>query len=170
MTASKIYLKLKNYFDKNEIYYKPYKKEKVLRLSASLGASAKDEQAYILIHIACEDFFVSINACLEQSADEKSCAKVMEYLTRVNYTLKNGCFCIDLRDGEISFNSSLNCIDRETLSDDLISIFLSTPHVMFNHYYAGLMDVMSGKKTPEEAVSELYDNDNDEGCFCGCGH
>ena len=99
MTASKIYKGFKTYLDNyGHNYYKPYKEEKVLQLSATLNSTPNDESTNIVILIKCDDFFAEITAYLEHSADEKSCAGVMEYLTRVNYNLKQGNFCIDLRD------------------------------------------------------------------------
>jgi len=91
----------------------------------------------------------------------------MEYLMRINCNLKNGCFIINLDNGEICLRSNLNLFEREMLSDILIGLTLAGPRYIFNYYYKGLLDVMSGEKTPEQAANEIL-RCKHESCSCGC--
>jgi len=164
-TKTKVYRWVKDFLDRNEFYYEKDDKNKAL----CMGAPLTDKENSIAMVISCDEMHLGIKACFEHFADKKSHKNVMEYLMRVNYHLTNGCFVIDLDDGEVSFRTSLNLFEREMLSDDLIGLTLTGPLAMFNYYYKGLLYVMSGEKSPEEAVSEIFGSDN-ESCSCGCEH
>ena len=164
-TKAKNYRRFKNYLDKNGFDYKKDDAKKELRMVVPLS----DNENSIIIQISCDDFFVEVNACFEHFADESVRKEVMEYLMRINYRLKNGCFVINLDDGEISLRSNLNCFERDSLSDDLIGLTIAGPRFMYNYYYKGLLDVMSDKKSPEKAVFEISVRDT-ESCSCGCDH
>ena len=164
-TKTKIYRWVKKYLDKEKAYYKKDDVKKELQTVAFLD----DNENSIIMIISCHEMLVEIDACFEHFADEKSRINVLEYLMRINSNLKNGCFIINLENGEICLRSNLNTFDRETLSDDLIGLTLAGPRFIFNYYYKGLLDVMSGKKSPEQAANEILRR-NHESCSCGCEH
>ena len=87
------------------------------------------------------------------SADKDSVAKASEYLTRVNYGLRNGNFELDFRDGEIRYKVFCRSGDI-TLSDRQITDSFVLPIVEFDTYGNDLLAVLFGMKEPEQAVND----------------
>ena len=120
--------------------------------------------------VVCSDDYVSTRAFIMLNADEDVRQNVSEYLVRANYGLKYGYFDMDASDGEISFKITLDCEDRTSLSDDLLQKIFIIPQIMLEKYGDGLLAVMFGAKSPEEAIYEAeVEDDEDEGCCC-CDH
>ena len=169
MTAIKIYRQVLDFLKRNGAPdYTAYDDSCMITMGMSIDKKLKGGYR----RIACDDFMCIIYSCIRLKADEQSRASVMEYLTRINYTLSYGSFDMDLDDGEIRFRLYLSCIDRETLSDTLIGTHLATSQVMFEYYGDGLLAVMSGTKSPQEALDEVLSvaDDAEVGSCCCCGH
>jgi len=164
-TATEIYGWFKDFLDREEYNYEPDDKNNTIRTGMSLDGKLNVTN----IRIVCDDDHVLVLAYIEPDADEKSRANVLEYLTRVNHSLRNGGFAMDLNDGEICFKQYLNCMDRTSLSDDLIGLTIAAPCYMYEYYGDGLLAVMFGMKSPKEAFFEITE-DEYESCSCGCGH
>jgi len=164
-TQTEIYGWFKDYLDRKEYNYKPDDENNIIKTGMSLDGKLSSTS----IHIVCGDEHVVVFAYIQPDADEKSRASVMEYLTRVNSNLKNGGFDLDLDDGEICFKQYLCCIDRTSLSDDLIDLTIAAPCYLYEYYGDGLLAVMFGMKTPEEALDEILQS-TDDCCSCGCDH
>jgi len=164
-TATEIYGWFKDYLDRNEYSYKPDDENNTIKTGMSLDGKLNSTN----ILIVCNDDHALVNAYIKPDADEKSRASVMEYITRVNYNLKNGGFYLDLDDGEICFRLYLNCMDRTSLSDDLIGLMIATPCYLYEYYGDGLLAVMFGMKSPEEVLHEIMESEYDS-CSCGCDH
>ena len=86
-------------------------------------------------------------------ADQDSCTKVAEYLTRANYAMRFGNFEFDFRDGEIRFKSSSRTGDIALNEDQITDIFL-LPIAQFDFYGDNLLAVLFGFKEPKEALEE----------------
>ena len=80
-------------------------------------------------------------------------ARLAEYLTRVNYRLRNGNFEMDYRDGELAFKCYVDChggVPVQEAIDD--SIFC--PPAMFHQYGNGILQVMFSGIDPTQALED----------------
>jgi len=162
MTAIKTYERFKKYFDKNNIRYTSDDEEYEIISNITLNSRLKS----CVLRIACNEGNATIYAHIEQKASEQSRASVMEFLTRVNFRMVMGGFDMDLDAGDIRLKSSLNCMGRASISDEIIGITLFGPRAMLNYYGDYLLDVMSEAKTPKDALNEFFGSLNI--CSCGC--
>ena len=89
-------------------------------------------------------------------ADENCMAQVAEYLTRANFGLSNGNFELDYRDGEIRYKVFISCRDMLP-SAAVLREAVILPVDMFDRYGNGLLAVLLGVRTPEEAIREAED-------------
>ena len=169
MTAINIYRQVLDFLKRNGAPdYTAYDDECVITMGMSIDKTLKGGYQ----RIVCDDFMCIIYSCIRLKADEQSRASVMEYLTRINFTLSYGSFDMDLDDGEIRFRLYLSCIDRDSLSDTLIGTHLEAPQFVFEYYCDELRAVMSGTISPKEALDEFFsiaDDAEGEACCC-CDH
>jgi len=101
------------------------------------------------------EYFCTSYAFISLNADKDCRMAVAEYLMRANYGLKSGKFEMDFSDGEIKFALSIDMEDRIGLSESLIlQTLLGTGYRMINRYGDGLIAVMYGIKSPEDAIRE----------------
>ena len=80
-------------------------------------------------------------------------AQVAEYLTRANFGLRNGNFELDYSDGEIRYKTFVDCEDLLP-SAAVLRDAVTIPVDMFDRYGNGLMSVVLGVRTPEEAIQD----------------
>jgi len=79
---------------------------------------------------------------------------VAEYTTRANYGLRIGNFEVDYSDGEVRYKGSLD-FEGEKLSFSLIRNVIYPSVQTMDRYLTGLLGVMYGSKTAEEAIGEV---------------
>ncbi len=96
-------------------------------------------------------------------ADAKNREEIMtmaEFICRANYGLKNGCFELDMRDGEIRFKSYIDC--DELLPNEAIiknSVYITA--MMFDRYAPGITGIIFAGMDAETAI-ELSERDEDD--------
>ena len=156
MAAAQILQWVRQAFDQRGYRYKADEEENDIEMTFSLDSKLKK----CTIRIRCRDDHYDVNTYIELQADEECRQRVAEYITRANYGLRYGCFEMDFRDGEIRYNLPMDCQDRTSLSTDLVIKSIMIPMQMFERYGDGLVAVMYGFKTPEEAIKEA-ESDND---------
>lgn len=81
-------------------------------------------------------------------------AEMAEFITRANYGLFNGNFEMDYRDGEIRYKCYVECEDQIP-SQAVVRESIYVPGKLFTHYGDGLLAVMFGMQTPEEAIEAI---------------
>lgn len=124
----------------------------------------KTKLSNIRICIRCKPYrqdpalcqWISTFAYIPLVADEECRLTVCEYLMRVNYRLSMGNFEMDFSDGEISFRQTFNVLDG-MIGDDALDDLTTLPVSMFEKYGNGLISVMMGAATPEEALKKAQD-------------
>jgi len=94
---------------------------------------------------------IATYAVCPQNADEDERAAVMEYITRANYGLRIGNFEMDLRDGEIRYKTYLQ-MQSDVPPMKTVDRYISLSYLMLEKYGNGLLSVMYGVSSPEEAV------------------
>ena len=67
--------------------------------------------------------------------------QMAEFLCRANYGLKNGCFELDFRDGEIRYKSFIDCEDMMP-SNEVIKNSIHCTAAMFKRYAPGIVDII----------------------------
>jgi hypothetical protein len=77
-----------------------------------------------------------------------------EYLTRANWGLRIGNFEMDYSDGQIRYKTSID-YDGFELNDHMIRNLLYPAIQTADRYLPGIMHVIFGNKTPEEAIIEI---------------
>ena len=76
-----------------------------------------------------------------------------EFVCRANYGLKNGCFEMDWKDGEIRYRTFVDC-DGQLPSQDIIHNSIGVSVAMVKRYGRGILDVIYKGMDPEIAVME----------------
>lgn len=78
----------------------------------------------------------------------------MEFLTRANFGLHIGNFEMDVEDGEVRFKTALDFEGTE-LTPALFKGLLNPAVAAMDTYLLGLMAVMSGAKSPADAIRDI---------------
>jgi len=84
------------------------------------------------------------------SADENYRLAVAEYLTRVNFNMRNGNFEMNMEDGEIRFKTYFHA-GEEKMDINGARLCVLLPFLMMDRYGDGLIEVLFGFKSPKEA-------------------
>jgi hypothetical protein len=87
-------------------------------------------------------------------APESAFANTIEFITRANYGLRIGNFEFDYSDGEIRYKSSLD-FEKVELTPQMIKNMIYPAVSTMDRYLPGLMSVMFGGKSAEEAIAEI---------------
>jgi len=95
-------------------------------------------------------FFYSI--CPLKAQDHLQVAA--EFLTRANYGLSIGNFELDFKDGEIRFKTSID-VTEDGFGLATIERLVYTNVLMMDRYLPGLMTVLSGSASPEQAIQAI---------------
>ena len=93
--------------------------------------------------------------------DSNMMAQMAEFLCRANYGLKNGCFELDFRDGEIRYKSFIDCEDVMP-STEVIKNSIHCIAVMFKRYAPGITDIIFASCTAKEAIGKCKKSSEDE--------
>lgn len=84
--------------------------------------------------------------------DNKMMMEMAEFLHRVNWGLRNGCFEFDFRDGEIRFRSYIDC-DKTLPSIESIKNSIFCTAAMFEKYGAGITSIIFAEGYAQEAIA-----------------
>ena len=144
--------KIERFFETDDWHY-TFNEEKGF-FKAGVNLKGKIAETQLIIRLYKDHYIVYANIALR--ADEECRARVADYLTRANYGLKWGNFELDMRDGEIRYKCLVDCGDDNDClpSPSVIKNSIYLPPQMIRKYGDGLLAVMCGFKTPEEAVKE----------------
>ena len=93
--------------------------------------------------------------------DTNMMAQMAEFICRANYGLKNGCFELDFRDGEIRFRSFIDCEDVMP-STEVIKNSIHCTAAMFKRYAPGIVDIIFSGCTAKEAIAKCEKSPEDE--------
>ena len=149
-TATEILAWVKDVFDQKELGYELLEDKNTLKIHLPLKSKLKNFTAYF----NCRERSYTVNAYIPLGVDEDSRQKIAEYITRANYGLRFGNFELDFSDGEIRYRLTVDCEDRSSLSESLVMRSIFIPMTMFDRYGDGLVAVMFGIKSPEEAIND----------------
>ncbi|WP_448265168.1 YbjN domain-containing protein [Nostoc sp. DSM 114159] len=97
--------------------------------------------------------FVFYSICPVNSPENKRLA-VAEFITRANSGMMIGNFELDFTDGEISYKTSID-VEGDRLSFALIQRVVYANVTMMDEYLPGIMSVIYGNVSPEEAIAKI---------------
>lgn len=106
-------------------------------------------QSTQMIVIVRADSFSTLTT-LPLSADADHRLAVAEYLTRVNFNMRNGNFELNMNDGEIRFKTYVHA-GAGAPDPNAARLAVMLPFLMIDRYGDGLLEVLFGLKSPREA-------------------
>ncbi len=142
---------IENFFAEDDWKYEPMNENGIFRTGLSLKSKVKSVK--IFINVRSDSF--SIMSVLPFGADDNTKAAIAEFITRANYGLFHGNFEMDYSDGELRYKTSLYVGDGNAPTFDQIKEMMYVNFIMVDKYGDGLMKVLFGMATPEEAVREI---------------
>ncbi len=81
-----------------------------------------------------------------------------EFLTRANYGLSIGNFEMDFDDGEIRYKTSID-VEGDRLTPALVENLVNINVITVDRYFPGMMKVIYGGISPEEAIRTVEEGD-----------
>jgi hypothetical protein len=116
----------------------------------TFNLSVKTKMKKISYRVLINDNGYSVYAASPLGADD--CLHEMaEFVCRANYGLRNGNFELDFRDGEVRYKCYVNC-DGQMPSTEIVKDSIYVPYFMMKRYGDGIISVIFGNQTAEEAV------------------
>ena len=123
----------------------------------TFGFNLKGMVDHCDMKIRVNDEHFLVYAYIKNNANEEHRLAVADFISRANYGLRNGNFEIDMRDGEIRYKCFVDCGEGGFSLPDpaIISKSVFIPPQMIQRYGGGLMGVMFGFQTAEDAIKEI---------------
>ena len=138
--SKEVFNSIRRFLDKKHLYY--HASEILGLIQLDLPTDSMIRRVDLRINVKNDYYIVrALSSVSADPKDAKSMARLAEYLTRVNYRLRNGNFEMDYRDGELAFKCYVDChggVPVQEAIDD--SIFC--PPAMFHQYGNGILQVM----------------------------
>ena len=138
--SKEVFNAIRRFLDKKHLYY--HASEILGLIQLDLPTDSMIRRVDLRINVKNDYYIVrALSSVSADPKDAKSMARLAEYLTRVNYRLRNGNFEMDYRDGELAFKCYVDChggVPVQEAIDD--SIFW--PPAMFHQYGNGILQVM----------------------------
>ena len=97
--------------------------------------------------------FYGITQMNANPEDEKLMGQMAEFVCRANHGLKNGCFDLNFKNGEICYRSYLDC-DGIIPSKNMVKNSIYCIATMYMAYAPAISDILSGNATAKEAVGK----------------
>ena len=122
----------------------------IFTIRMKLRCRLQTAQMLVLVR---EDNFSTLTA-IPLAADKNSRLAVAEYLTRVNFNMRNGNFELNMEDGEIRFKTYVHVgASQPDLGAARLAVML--PFLMLDRFGDGLLEVLFGFKSPREAFESV---------------
>lgn len=109
-------------------------------------------RCYAQVRVDLEQFVFYVVAPVK--VPPASLAIASEYITRANYGMRIGNFELDYSDGEVRYKSSFD-FEGGTLNPEFIKHAIYPAVETLDRYLPGLLGVIYGGKTAEEAIVEI---------------
>ncbi len=141
---------VRQFFDEDGWHYTQVEDKPWLRVSVkgkngdySCVAQAREEPEEVLFYT-----YFPIHVPEEKRRD------VAEFIARANYGLILGNFELDMRDGEVRYKTSLD-VEGVPLTSHLVKDLVYGNLLTMDRYLPGLMTLLYGAATPEQAVAQV---------------
>ncbi len=151
--SEKIKTHIENYLKETDLNY--WFKEKCEYFATVLLLYGKLQHCEVYINL----YTHSYNVCgvVPLVADESCRSAVAEYLHRINQDIIEGDFELDYRDGEIRVKTYVDCGDEcdHLPTEPVLRRSIDNVAGLIDKYTDGLLSVMFGFMTPEEAYQKM---------------
>jgi hypothetical protein len=149
-TSGKIFEEMVNFFKADDWPFVQLEEQPALQIAFqgengtwTCYARARVEQQQFLFYSICP-----------VKAPSYKLLPVAEFLARANSGLAIGNFELDFNDGEISYKTSID-VEGDRLSSALIKNLVYANVRMMDEYMPGIMSVIYGNLSPEEAIIQI---------------
>lgn len=95
------------------------------------------------------------------SSDQEQMLQVMEFICRINFGLRNGCFEFDCDRGEIRYKSFIDCKNLMP-SMEVIQESLRCIAIMFSSYSSSILNIIFLGKSAKEEFAKYNIPDNEQ--------
>jgi len=141
---------VRDYLDRNDWHYEYHSDRGFIDCYLDIRCKLKKLHLFIIFN---EYGFTNYAVC-DLQADEDCRDEVMKYLAMANYGLRNGCFEMNLRYGEVRYKVYTNCDGMSFISDDVLEDCMLVPARMFDKYGNGLAAILLGFSDAEAEISK----------------
>lgn len=150
--SEEVFNAIRRFLDKKHLHYTASEVMGLIQLDLPTGGMIRRVDLRINVN---EDSYTvrALSSVSADPKDAKSMARLAEYLTRVNYRLRNGNFEMDYRDGELAFKCYVDChggVPVQEAIDD--SVFC--PPAMFHQFGNGILQVLFSDIDPKLALED----------------
>lgn len=90
------------------------------------------------------------------SADANTTGPVMEYITKINLSMRNGNFLLNPENGEIRYRTYVNARGLDFLPKEIIAEAMLVPAMMFDRYGDGLATLLMGYSDPDTEIANAH--------------
>lgn len=104
------------------------------------------------VRVDLEQFLFYVVMPVRTPAEQR--VSMAEFIARANYGLRIGNFELDFADGEVRYKAGID-FEGEALTPNLIRGVIYPAVQTMDRYLPGLLAVIYGGKTPEQAVAEI---------------
>lgn len=139
---------VKKYLEENDKKYEFHEEQGTFLMKGVLNDELNECTVIIMIR---EDMIITC-ATIDVSADNENVDAVEEYITRANSNTKIGKFTLNYNGGEIVYMVTTDCAGGAIPTNEIIENAIYVPIAMFFKYGEGLLDVLAGFDTPEDAI------------------
>lgn len=143
---------IKKFLDGDDWKYSFDEEKGVFSFGLCMDGEIKKIDYLILV---CEDSYIVYGNCSVgvNMNDKVTVANLAEFICRVNCGLPYGNFEFNYTDGTVTYKSDIYCKDIE-VSDAVVEHSIYVISSMFENYGKGLLNVISGKLSPQDAIPE----------------
>ena len=142
---------VRKYLDEDDWKYDYDANKHIIRL----GAATRSKLRSIHYGIRFNEGGYTVYGIAPMNADEDTRSSVMEYITRVNFNLRNGNFELDLSDGEVRYKCYVPTKDLDEIPQIIIEESLIVPILMYNTYGDGLAALIMGFSDPVTEIEKV---------------
>lgn len=150
--SDKIVNVVKQFLADDDWHYSFNENTGIFRFGLRIRSKIQNISYVIDVH---DDKFVTYGMCPigADCEDSEMMAQMAEFICRANYGLKNGCFEMDWRDGEIRYKSFVDC-ENLLPSTDVVKNSVHCTAAMIKRYAPGIVDIIFGGAKAKDAIDK----------------
>ena len=145
-------------FKELDLKYELDEENDVFRFNFSIDS--KLSSVRFLFHTRKTDFWAQATSPIGGDvSDPKMMASLAELVCRINYSLVEGAFNIDFRDGELNFHLAMDTSGMDAPTEQMVKLALFLPIQMWKKYSAAFLAVIFNGKSAKDALDLVQDDD-----------
>lgn len=121
-----------------------------------LGVEVKNGRFNCYVIVREEKKQMAFYSICPINTPESKRQSIAEFITKANYGMIIGNFELDFKDGEVRYKTSID-VEGDRLTSALIKQLVFSNIAMMDQYLPGIMSVIYGNASPDEAISQVED-------------